>query len=177
VIRSSWTGLVPADFGTYTVADQDMAYAEGLPRNDEAFTLAAVNGFIGLGAPWAALLICGTRYGPVRLTVEAHDSQPDVEGEWSEVVECEFVSASGTLVVIDWNNQDVATLEGVLVPGPWGLRACARGRDEGNSREGTIDMDDEPVEDHLLQFWPGPHQPNVVLTTDAYGATMRGELS
>lgn len=175
MIRSTWTGLVPADFGTYTVCDPAPAYDEGLPRNDEALTLAAANGFIGLGAPWAALLICGTHYNPVRLTIEAHDSPVDLEGQWSEVIECEFVSHSGTLVVIEWNNQEVATLEGFLTPGPWGLRACARGRDEGHDLIG--EMPDEPLEAHLLQFWPGPHQGAVILTTDGYGATMRGELS
>ena len=35
--------------------------------------------------------------------------------------------------------------------------------------------DDEPLEEHLFQFWPGPHQGAVVLATDAYGATRRGE--
>lgn len=173
-MRSTWTGLVPADFGSYSVADQDMAYAEGLPRDDDSFTLATVNGFIGQGAPWAAVILCGTRYAPVRLTIEAHDSPVDLEGQWSEVIECEFVSHSGTLVVIDWNNQEVATLEGFLTPGPWGLRARARGRDEGHDLIG--EMPDEPLEAHLLQFWPGPHEGKVILTTDAYGATMRGEL-
>lgn len=173
MIRWTWTGTVPADFGTYTVFDPAPAWDEGLPTN--SFDRATENGFIGQGAPWAALIICGTRYGPVRLTVEVHDSPVDLEGEWSEVVECEFVSASGTLVVIDWNNLDVATFEGVLAPGPWGLRACARGRDEGHDWIGEI-PEDEPLEVHLLQFWPGPHQGAVIRTTDLIGATMRGEL-
>jgi hypothetical protein len=89
------------------------------------------------------------------------------------VVECEFVSHSGTLSLVEWGGEHIATLEGLLVPGPWGLRACARGRDEGNIREST--RDDEPVEDHLFQFWPGPHEGAIILTTDAIGAIMRGE--
>lgn len=94
MIRSTWTGLVPADFGTYTVFDPAPAWDHGLPT--DGFDRATVNGFIGQGAPWAALIICGTRYGPVRLTVEVHDSPVDVEGEWTEIVECQFVPARRT---------------------------------------------------------------------------------
>ena len=173
MIRSTWTGLVPADEGNYTVFDPAPAWDEGLPLADVSFDLARVNGFIGQGAPWAAYVITGTRFGLVRLTVEVHKGPVALEGEWSEVVECQFVSHSGTLRLVEWGGEHVATLEGLLTPGPWGLRACARGRDEAANREWT--RDDEPVEEHLFQFWPGPHQGAVILTTDAIGATMRGE--
>lgn len=172
-MRSTWTGLVPAEEGTYTMADADMAWAEGLPRADESYMLARVNGLIGQVSPWAAYIITGTLFGPVRLTIEVHDSQPDLEDEWPEVIETEFVATlSGTLLLVRWGGENIATLEGVLTPGRWGLRACARGRDEAGSREWS--RDDEPVEEHLFQFWPGP-QGAVILTTDAHGAGMRGE--
>ena len=174
MIRSTWTGIVPAVEHTYTMFDPAPAYDEGLPLADESYELARVNGFIGQGAPWAAYIVTGALFGPVRLTIEVHDGQPDVEGEWTEVVECEFVSHSGTLGLVEWGGEDIATLEGVLTPGPWGLRAYARGRDEASSREWS--RDEEPVEEHLFQFWPGPHQGAVVLTTDTHGAGMRGEV-
>jgi len=36
--------------------------------------------------------------------------------------------------------------------------------------------DDEPLEEHLFQLWPGHHAASVVRTSDTIGAGMRGEL-
>ena len=170
MIVSTWTGLVPAEEGTYTFFDPAAAW-EGVPLN--GFDLATANGFIGQGAPWAVYVITGCLFGPVRLTIEVHDGPVAAGDQWTEIVESEFVSHSGTLRLIQWGGEHIATLEGLLTPGPWGLRACARGRDLARSREWG--PDDEPAEDHLLQLWPGPHQGAVVRTTDTLGATMRGE--
>lgn len=175
MIRSTWTGIVPAVEGTYTMFDPAPAYDEGRPPADVSCDLAMVNGFIGQGAPWAVYVITGTLFGPVRLTIEVHDSQPDLAlNEWPEIIESEFVSHSGTLGLVEWGGEHIATLEKVLVPGSWGFRACGRGRNAAIRHD--LAPDDEPIEEHLFQFWPGPHTASVVRTTDATGATMRGEL-
>ena len=163
MIRSTWTGIVPAEEGTYSMFDPEPAGVEGLPL--DGFDRATVNGFIGQGAPWAVYVITGTLFGPVRLTVEVHDNQPDlVEGQWSEVIETEFVSDSGTLRLIRWGGEHIVTLEGVLVPGSWGFRACGRGR-EGVFRH-ELAPDDEPVEEHLFQFCPVPKPPSPPATPE-----------
>ncbi|MFF5257648.1 hypothetical protein ACFY4C_01785 [Actinomadura viridis] len=57
-----------------------------------------------------------------------------------------------------------------LGPGPYRVRAHARGRDTGRALRGTGEM----VEDYLFQIWPAPPAPEIIhKQTDAYGAVLR----
>lgn len=105
-----------------------------------------------------------------------HDTQVDAEGighVWSEVIEVSFRSRSGDLEFREWGGEPIHTFEGLLLPtGPWRLRAHARGRDEGYAASGPELV--EPVEEHLMQFWPGPSIGDlVVVAQDEYGKTLR----
>ena len=148
-----------------------------LPDDEDLGASRALRtGFFGLRAPWSATVFTGTRGGPVRLTIEVHDSRVDAEGignVWSEIIEVTFRSRSGDLEVREWGGEPVHTFEALLLPpGPWRLRVHARGRDEGNAASGPELI--EPVEEHLIQFWAGPNIGDVVVDTkDEYGKTLR----
>lgn len=170
-----WTGVVNSQEGMYLFADP----FGDLPDDDDmGATVAMKTGFFGLRAPWSATVLTGTRGGPVRLTVEVHDARVDVEriGHiWSEVIEVSFRSRSGDLKFREWGGEPIRIFEGLLLPpGAWRLRVHARGRDEGNAASGP--NLDEPLEEHLIQFWPGPSIGDLVIVAqDQYGKTLRGQ--
>ena len=166
---------VTTDYGMYFFADEWSPPGEEIVFEDDmGLSVGRLTGFLGMRTPWSAIVLCGARFGPIRLTIEVHDSRVEFDyDEWSEVIEVEFRSRSGDLGVRKWDSEPVTTLEGLLPPGRWCLRACARGRDEATD---AYAPDAEPVEEHLLQFWPGPSYGGIVLTRDRVGAHLRGEV-
>ena len=159
---------VDADHGQYAVADHDADASR-------EFT----TGGTGLIGPQGdvAVVCTGTAYGPVRLTVEAHDGPTDLDLDaWDEVVDVSFDLPSATLVILTLLSGPAATLDLASGGGAYWLRVHARGRDD--ARDGPEDEDDEPIEEHLIAVWPAdpaldaPHAV-VYKATDKVGAYHR----
>jgi hypothetical protein len=150
------------------------------PDEDSGVGAAAVTGFLGMRAPWSGTILTGTKYGPVRLTVEIHDEPVSAEGVedlWSEVVEVGFRADSGEVEFRTWGGERISSLE-LLPPGWWRLRAHARGRDEAHDRSWDPYLTEEPAEEHLIQFWPGPDYGDLlVVTRDQFGRDLREQLT
>jgi len=111
----------------------------------------------------------------VRVTIEEYDylaGPPDL-ASWTDIVELPFQVVSGDVDFRDWNGQPFHTTS--LAPGEYRLRVHARGRDEGNARTYELTMDDGPVEEHLIQVFPGSGGQVVYKTEDKQGAMLRGE--
>jgi len=178
VIVSSWAEVINSDWGMYFLADEWQGGESA--DNDMGVGAAQVNGFFGMRTPWSCTALTGTRYGPVRLTVEVHDEHPAAQGigdHWSEIVEVGFRVRSGEIKIRQWGGEPITTLE-LLPVGWWRLRAHARGRDEGHARSRDPSCTEEPVEEHLIQFWLGPSiGDTVILTQDRFGGYQRGDLS
>lgn len=139
------------------------------------YSRAALTGFLGMVTPWSAFVVGGTANGPIRLTVEVHDAQVDATNighSWSEVIQTAFESRSGRVTFRGLFGEEITTIE-LLPPGPWTMRAHARGRDEGHAERSYSGLDAEPLEEHLIQFWPGPSYGDMVLTQDRTGARLR----
>lgn len=77
--------------------------------------------------------------------------------------------------VWNMNGEPFHTITNVA-PGEYRLRVHARGRDEGNARTYELTMDDEPVEKHMIQLFPGTGAQVVYKTEDRQGAMLRGEI-
>lgn len=167
VINSLW--------GMYMVSDP---WVQRLPPDLDAGDPWGINGLIGLTTPSAGTIVTGTKYGPVRLTVEVHDERVSASGignVWSEIVEVCFEIRSGQFLVSDWNGEPIHRLQDLPL-GTYRLRVHARGRDEGAARQWDPLLTEEPVEEHLLQLWLGPDLGDtVILTSDQYGRGLRGE--
>jgi hypothetical protein len=132
------------------------------------------SGLVGL-RPGLAVVIAGTQFGNVAVSVEVTDAAPDLDtAGWDEVVEVSLTtSANGTGLGIISGGQGPGKLSGLTPAGPGShrLRLHARGRDNGASRDVVTG---KPVEEHLIQIWPGPAAPQAVhKTTDEYGRLMR----
>jgi hypothetical protein len=161
VINSLWSMFIVRDDG---------GFLPGAPATDAPDAWGA-NGLIGMPARSYATIVTGTRYGPVRLTVETHDSPPPVDLDaWTDIVEVTFEVVSGVVLVTDWNGEPVQELD---VPvGPIRVRVHVRGRDEGQATEWDYD-DPNPVEDHLVQFFPGDGGEIIHKATDRLGQHFR----
>ena len=123
-----------------------------------------------------AVIGTGTDMGPIHLGAQVVDSAPPEESAawqsagWESVTEVSLVSPDGRFASVSL----AATEEGPLTvhvgaPGSYRLRIHAKGRDEGWRQE----MPEEPVETHLIIFWPAPAAPVRMLRgADEVGQTM-----
>ncbi len=173
MITSNATHVINSLCGMYNVNDPGGAYRDAptvqLGEMGNSPAPGGANGLIGLSRPWGGTIVTGTKYGPIRVTVEVHDTRPPADGidDYSDVVELDFTVVSGRVVLSDWDGEPFYDL--IVSSGNWRLRVHARGADEGAAR--NWDPDDEPVEEHLLQFFPGPKLgETMILARDVYGA-------
>ncbi|QNP71552.1 hypothetical protein IAG44_20390 [Streptomyces roseirectus] len=133
------------------------------------------NGLI-FSRPGLAVVVVGSNSGVVNLTVEVH-AQPvaHVETEeWDEVLDHSVQSLSGQMRISSLMNEpaDLPVLT-PYGPGPYRVRVHARGRDRAGDAHTA-----EPLEDYLLQIWPGPAEPDLVhKRSDRYGESLREAAS
>jgi hypothetical protein len=132
---------------------------------------AATNGLVAI-RHGVAVILTGISHGPVNVQVEAYGGPPAPDaGAWEDVVEVSLEAPAGR-VIASGIATDPPTGVPTLTrygPGTYRLRIHVRGRD--------LRVDHTPseaVEDYLIQAWPAPHQPEVILKqTDQYGAEVR----
>lgn len=161
------SAILNSYYGWYDIIDPAGFATETLPADGTIpLPVGGANGLVGMTQPWRAMVATGTRWGPVQVTTEVLTEQPhDLAAEYEEVVEVDFTVLSHRLTIVDWDGQLVQEFS--ASPGSWRLRVHARGRQEGAAQEWDIfdpgDPDTEFVEEHLLQFFPGPELGEVVI--------------
>ncbi|MFJ8602268.1 hypothetical protein ACWEQC_21640 [Streptomyces shenzhenensis] len=156
------SALVHAEYHVFQLAD-DEQYDQPAFRPE--------NGLI-FSKPGLAVVLVGINSGVVNTTVEVYRhpvGRLDTD-EWDEVVDHSIESISGQMrvtVLMD-DPPELPTLT-PFGPGPYRVRVHARGRDRATDSHVS-----EPVEDYLLQIWPGRHEPDAVhKQTDRTGAMFR----
>jgi len=98
-----------------------------------------------------------------------------IAAEWSEFIETAFQVRSGRVTFVRWGGEPMTEVD--LMPlGSWRLRALATGRDQGRDERSYKPLDAGPLEEHLLQFWPGADVGDFVLTRDTVAANYRSAL-
>ena len=154
--------------GQYWISDSDPRAELVVPDPGGA------SGLVGI-SPGLAIVITGTQFGDVSLTVQSDDSDPGLDPRpWDEVVEVSVVSgAGGQGLAILSDGQGPGELQS-LTPsgaGSYRIRVHARGRDAGANEDA---VDGGPVEDHLVQIWPAPAAAEIIhKITDGYGEGFR----
>ncbi|WCN04568.1 hypothetical protein [Streptomyces sp. M92] len=119
------------------------------------------NGLCGAAVPGHLFLVTGLHTGRVGLTVEVHGAAPPLDDAWEEVVEASFRPARAPAVVLPWGDGPLCTLD--LLPTDHRVRYCGRGMDRGREEELAVLEGAAPVDHYLLQFWPAPPAPDVVV--------------
>ncbi len=158
--------------GQYWISDSDPHAEFVLPDPGGA------SGLVGI-SPGLAIVITGTQFGDVSLTVQACDSDPGLDsGPWDEVVEVSVISgAGGQGLGILSDGQGPGELQDLTPPGAgsYRIRVHAQGRDAG---AGEDVVDGRPVEEHLVQIWAAPAAAEIIhKVTDDYGEGFRGAPS
>lgn len=181
MIVSTWSQVIDTEYRMYYFADPWIPVGEEVTFEDDmGLSRGRLTGFLGMRSPWSAIVLCGTDGGPIRLTVEVHDSPvakdqagwTKIDAEWSEIIETTFQVRSGRVTFRRWGGEPMTEVD--LVPlGAWRLRALARGRDEGRDERSYKPLDAGPLEEHLFQFWPGDDAGDFVMTRDTVGASYR----
>ncbi|MEA5362748.1 hypothetical protein VA596_24645 [Amycolatopsis sp., V23-08] len=116
------------------------------------------NGLCGAAVPGTLFLITGLHTGKVGFTAEVHDTEPPGTGG-EDVVEAPF-RAEGAARLVTWGGGEWWDLE--LSPGDYRVRYSGSGMDAGRDRDTRLDG--EPALDrYLLQFWPAPPAPDIVV--------------
>ena len=178
-----WSEVITTDYSQYFFADHWTPVGEEVTFEDDmGLSRGRLTGFLGMRSPWSATVLCGTHNGPIRLTVEVHDSPvatdqsqwTKIDAEWSEIIETAFQVRSGKVTFIQLFGETITEVE-LLPIGAWRVRAHAKGRDEGHAERSDMPVTEDPIEEHLIQFWPGPDHGDVVITRDRTGASSRGE--
>lgn len=119
------------------------------------------NGLCGAAVPGYLFLTTGLHTGRVGLTVEVHEDAPPVAECWEEVVEVSFRPASSRTSVVPWGDGELCAAE--LPETDHRVRYCARGMDVEWDAESAV-LDGGPPADHyLLQFWPAPPAPELIV--------------
>ncbi|MFE6886709.1 hypothetical protein [Streptomyces sp. NPDC057694] len=157
-------------------------YVCGDDFDPAGFSYTGFNGLLaplspgrGITEPGAfALVMTGTKLGPVRVTLtqrSAPPPPPDLDA-WDDIVEASLLLPGTNPGITDAHDNDPLPPLTRIAGVPSRIRVHARGRDLGHEK--LIIDGDEPLEEHLIDVWPAPLAPlHVWKTTDAYGATLR----
>jgi hypothetical protein len=153
------TARLSVEDGQYWITDMDPDVEFELPEPGGASGLAGVAGNL-------AVVLTGTQFGTVSVTVQAGDTDPGLDaGPWEEVVECSLRCGPGRQPLgITSGGQGADSLQGLTRTGAesFRLRIHARGRAAGAERDVVTGT---PVEEHLVQVWPAPLAADRVLKT------------
>jgi hypothetical protein len=121
---------------------------------EEAFArrLAIADGILGIGT--------GT-YGIVKVRVEQHESEPDIDlAQWDHVTECGLAVQSRFILVMGCLSQSGLFFQ--VKPGHFCVRACHANLAE-SEQEVPSDWKGDFQDWYLVQFWPGkPLKPRVL---------------
>ncbi len=156
-------GPVPVQYHQFNISDEDGPTGPDLHPEH--------NGLVQV-TDGVTIVLTGIHTGDVDVTVTLHETEPMPDsGGWQEIVEISAHSTSGDLMVrgqMDDLDEELPVLSS-SGPGDYRLRIHARGRDT------AVDLaPDEVAEWYLIQAWPSPAAPVMVLRqSDSYGASVR----
>lgn len=160
---STASGLVRVEYHAFHLADiGEYRQSPFRPENGLIFS-----------RPGLAVVLVGASSGVVNATVQVYRhplAKPDTTG-WDEVVDHSLESVTGQMRVAAMMDDppDLPMLT-PFGPGRYRVRVHARGRDR--AYDGVAF---EPLEDYLLQIWPGERGPDAVhKKTDQCGEHGRG---
>jgi hypothetical protein len=102
------------------------------------------------------LVRTGTYDGPVSVTIETFDQPPATPpdgAEWERIEDLTAVSKGDLVKAIKGDYEIEGVPELTVAPGDrYHVRLATRGVEAGRAEQ-VLELDDEPVEHHLVQLW------------------------
>jgi hypothetical protein len=153
-VQVIYDDVVPVDYG-YLGLGPEHVYEQHLLESRGGQR----NGLCGAQVPGQLSMVTGLNMGRVPLRAEVHDEPPPLGDEWEDVVEVSFepVDAPYTLTAFGFGVR-VA----LPVPGTYRVRWGAFGMDAAHAHGIPEDGGTAP-DRYLLQLWPAPWAPDVVV--------------
>ncbi|MEV7617528.1 hypothetical protein [Streptomyces sp. NPDC089799] len=165
------TWRVPVTHNMYVITDTDA---------DEPDDSRPGNGLVRVNDDHTqATILTGTTWGHLDATVDIRTGPPTAEEEdWDDIVEASLHFEGDGPLLGSLITEDLQPLDLTPAGHPdqwWRFRFHARGRDEAAAAGDQPTQDDgTPIEQHLIQIWPGPKTTErQIKTTDATGADYR----
>ena len=146
----------------------DLAWSEqhGLDGELDTFFRGQANGLVGAASSTGIYLNLARRRGGSAVRIELHDSAPDLDDQWEDVVEVSArVPVGASAGWTTWAGEHGGPL--AVPPGDYRIRVSARGRDaaadDGEFAEGLVDF-------YLVELWPAEPQPDTIVRTTSENA-------
>lgn len=125
------------------------------------------NGLCGAAVPGFVFLTTGLHTGPVGLDIESHESEPDLNDIWEDVVEVSLQVSGPVLSLVQWAELTGTPL--VRMAGSYRLRYSGRGMDKAHEEDTVLGSD--PIDRYRIDIWPASPAPDrVVKQTSDYAA-------
>ncbi|MYW90386.1 hypothetical protein G3I59_07055 [Amycolatopsis rubida] len=138
----------------------------GMPKESEYFG-GQRNGLCGAAVPGCLSLVTGLNSGRVGFRAELHDEAPPLDETWEDIVEVSF-RPTGAVSLVAWGGYGSWPLD--LDAIGYRVRYSGSRMDEAH-RLGIPEGEEFEPDRYLLQFWPGPPEPDrVVKQTSATAA-------
>jgi hypothetical protein len=137
-------------------------------ESDEIGYLAArdsrrgqVNGLCGAAVPGFVFLTTGLHTGDVGFRFEMHDTEPELDSEWEDVVEVSYLPSTPEITLIGLMGDNAFRVE--IPVRQYRLRYSGNNLDAAREKDSTLTGD--PVIDRfLIQMWPeGDPRPDAIL--------------
>jgi hypothetical protein len=148
--------VIETDYGQF-----DLAWDGGIGFDgdfDRVFD-GQVNGLVGAAHPGGVYVNLAQRWGGSPMRIVLCDSPPDDEPSYQDVVEVSVeIPPAADIRWMSWAAENQGVLSGVAA-GAYRLRVSARDRDLRLEHE----FGGEMVNAYLLQLWPTPAAPDVIV--------------
>jgi hypothetical protein len=153
--------VVQTDYGQFDLgwaSSEDDDYV-GYDGSDDRVFAHQVNGLVGAGDPRGVYLTLARRSGGSSVRIVLHDSEPDLDDEWEDIVEVSAHLPDGAAPWWStWAGEDGGALG--IPPGTYRIRVGAKGRDAGR---GDGEFADDVVDFYLIDMWPAPAQADAIV--------------
>lgn len=120
------------------------------------------NGLCDASTPGVLRLMTASHSGEVRFSVDLFDSEPDVPDDYEDIVEVSFVPESARCSLQGFWGDELGAVE--LTEAEYRIRYCGRNLDQAHTYEIDAEYDEYvALDEYLLQIWPAPAAPDLVL--------------
>lgn len=144
--RTLFNGTIHIDYGQAYINS-----STNFPDFEHSFFDCQRNGLAGAAIPGFIYLVNGIGSGYAKFRVELADREPPVDQLWEDIVEVSFEPSTKKSSLLEWAGERSYPLN--LPARSYRVRYSSNGMDEARQAEG---QSDEPIESHLLTFWPAP---------------------
>jgi hypothetical protein len=156
-----YNGVFPVCYGQFYFLSEDLDWDGAL---EECFSRQN-NGLCGVSIKGVVFFITGLHTGDITLTVNQHDSAPEIDNEADEIVEASFIVPPSGLNLEAWGEEVKIKLG--ISQGSYKLRYSVKNfglaEDTGQYEEGNIEF-------YHIDIWPAPISQDKILKNTSEGA-------